>query len=386
MVDQKSKLNSSIMKNFIYLGLFLLLMACNSQKSKETTSQETTPTATEPLQWLTFEAADSNGKHIVFVTGDEEYRSEEGLSQMAKIMSTRHGFKSTVLYAQEPDKPGIINPNYTRNIPGLESLKTADMVVILTRFRALPHEQMLLIDNYLKSGKPILGLRTSTHAFNFGKNDSTSQWKHYANGYNGDKEEWKGGFGRFVLGEKWISHHGQHKHQSTKGLFAPGAEEHSILNGIKDGEIWGSTDVYGVRLPLPGDSEPIVLGQVTNRKGEYDENDVFYGMRPTDDEAATTNKKGEKLNDPMMPVAWTKSYQLPGGEKGKAFSTTLGASSDLLSEGLRRMVVNGIYWAMDLPVPAKADVTLVGTYNPSQYGFQSDAFWIEKNMKVSDFK
>ncbi|MEQ6118166.1 ThuA domain-containing protein [Reichenbachiella sp. MALMAid0571] len=375
------------MKNFIYLSLFLILLAC-SQKPKET-SQETTPVSNndnKPVQWLTFGATENNGKHIVFITGDEEYRSEEGLSQMAKIMSTRHGFKSTVLYAQEPDKPGVINPNYTRNIPGLESLKTADMVVILTRFRALPHEQMLLIDNYLKSGKPILGLRTATHAFNFGKNDSTSQWKHYGNGYNGDKEEWKGGFGRFILGEKWISHHGHHKHQSTKGFFAPGADNHPILNGIKDGEIWGSTDVYGVRLPLPGDSQPIVLGQVTNRKGEYNENDIFYGMSASDNEAATTNKKGEKLNDPMMPVAWTKSYQLPGGKKGKAFTTTLGASSDLLSESLRRMVVNGIYWAMDLPVPENADVALVGIYNPSQYGFQKDAFWIEKNMKVSDFK
>ena len=34
----------------------------------------------------------------------------------------------------------------------------------------------------------------------------------------------------------------------------------------RDGEIWGSTDVYGVRLPLPGDSKPLVLGQVTARK------------------------------------------------------------------------------------------------------------------------
>jgi hypothetical protein len=362
------------MKNIIYLVLALCLLACYAPKAQESNS---------PQQWLTFEG---KKKHIVLVSGDEEYRSEEALPQLAKILSKKHGFKCTVLFAQNPDEPGIVNPNYLTNIPGLEHLASADMMIIFTRFRALPDEQMEHINNFLMSGKPVLGIRTATHAFNFNKKNPSPNWEHYRNGYNGDKSEWADGFGRLVLGEKWQYHHGHHKHQSTKGLIAEGAEKHPITNGIEDGDVWASTDVYGVRLPLPGDSQPIILGQVINRKGDFDENDIFYGMKPSDDEVAGKNNKGMDLNNPMMPVAWTKSYQLPGGKKGKVFTSTVGASADLLSEGVRRLLVNGTYWALDMKVPKKAKVDLVGNYTPTQYAFRSAEYWEKKQLKVSDLK
>src|SRR5207253_5486188 len=101
----------------------------------------------------------------VLVSGDEEYRSEEALPQLAKILARHHGFKCTVLFAVDP-KDGTINPNVNNNIPGLEALKTADLMVIFTRFRDLPDEQLKHIVDYVESGKPIIGLRTATHAFN----------------------------------------------------------------------------------------------------------------------------------------------------------------------------------------------------------------------------
>ena len=104
------------------------------------------------------------------------------------------------------------------------------------------------IDDYLRAGKPVVGLRTATHAFNI---PTDRAYAHYSNGYHGEKAAWADGFGRLVLGEQWISHHGHHGKESTRGLIAPGAEEHPILRGIDDGAIWGPTDVYGVRLPLP---------------------------------------------------------------------------------------------------------------------------------------
>lgn len=370
------------MKHLIYPIILLFLIACNGQKKTKNTE---TKNVSEPTQWLTFKGESKKAKHIVLISGDEEYRSEEALPQLAKILSTRHGFNCTVLFAQNPDNLGIIDANYGQNIPGLEALESADMMVIFTRFRALPDNQMQYIDNYLKTGKPVMGIRTATHAFNFGK-DSDSNFKHYGNGYNGDKTAWKGGFGRFILGEKWISHHGQHKHQSTFGLIANGAQSHPITNGIEDGDVWGSTDVYGVRLPLSGDSQPIILGQVMNRKGAYNESDIFYGMKPTDNEIATTNKKGEKLNDPMMPVSWIKSYQIPNGKKGKVFTTTVGVANDMLIEGTRRLLVNGVFWALDLQVPAKANVELVGEYNPSAYGFRKKEYWAQKQLKIESFK
>lgn len=368
------------MKKFIYLFTCIAFLACKEQK-KEAAAEG--PVVETPKQWLVFEGKDAKAKHIVLVSGDEEYRSEEALPQLAKILSKHHGFKCTVLFAQNPDKPGIVDANYVKNIPGLQALEAADMMVLFTRFRALPDEQMQHFENYLKAGKPLIGIRTATHAFNFGEKDSTL-FRHYSNGYKGANQEWVDGFGRLVLGEKWDSHHGHHKHQSTRGVIAEAAASHPISNGIASGSIWGPTDVYGVRLPLPGDSQPIVLGQVINRKGAFDENDLFFGMKPTDDELATENNTGLKVNDVLMPIAWTKSYQIPGGVKGKAFTSTIGAASDMLNEGVRRLLVNGVFWAMELPVPKEANVNLIGTYSPSAYGFRKDAYWNEKQLKISD--
>lgn len=343
-------------------------------------------------QWLSFDGKSDMPK-IVLVSGDEEYRSEEALPQLAKILSTTHGFNCTVLFAQDPKRPGYVDPNYLHNIPGLDQLASADLMIIFTRFRALPDEQMKFIDDYLKSGKPVLGIRTSTHGFEFEEVDFKSNYIHYSNS-NEEDGDWKDGFGRLVMGEKWIAHHGEHGDQSTKGMAAPDAKSHPILNGIKDGDIWGPTDVYGVRLPLPGDAQPIVLGQVTERAGEFDEKDARLGMRPTDSKPAgpamRDNDEDEEvevnLNDPMMPIAWTKSYQLPGGKKGKTFATTIGASTDLLAEGTRRMMVNATYWLLDLEVPAKVNVDLIGAYEPSRFAFYKDKYWDKKKIEISSLK
>jgi hypothetical protein len=369
------------MKKILVLLIGCLVVTTCGQKTGKKTIEKA---ELIPKQWLTFNAEAKDAKHVVLISGDEEYRSEEALPQLAKILSTRHGFRCTVLFAQDPAMPGIINANYVQNIPGLEALNSADLVVIFTRFRALPDDQMKFIDDYLKNGKPVIGIRTATHAFNF-DTDSPSDYIHYSNGYEGDKEEWAGGFGRLVLGEKWISHHGHHKHQSTRGIVSEAGKFHPVTNGIEAGDIWGPTDVYGVRLPLPGDSQPIILGEVTEREGVFDEEDLFYGMRPTDSISATTNDKGELLNDPMMPIAWTKSYQIPGGKEGRAVTTTIGAASDMLNEGVRRLLVNSVFWSLDMVVPEKADVGIVGDFKPTAYEFRDDEYWLQKQLKVEDF-
>src|SRR4029079_5927775 len=87
--------------------------------------------------WVVYEGRDGpgKGKHIVLVSSDEEYSSEEALPQLAKILATHHGFKCTVLFAVGDD--GTIAPRKS-NIPGLEALKTADVLILFTRFRNLP--------------------------------------------------------------------------------------------------------------------------------------------------------------------------------------------------------------------------------------------------------
>jgi hypothetical protein len=260
-----------------------------------------------------------------------------------------------VLFAVAKD--GTIDPNTNDNIPGLEALRVADLMIIATRFRDLPDDQMKEVADYVESGRPIIGMRTATHAFN------VKRGKAYAR-YSYNSNEWDGGFGRQVLGETWVSHHGQHGKQSTRGVIAPGAEGHPILRGIKDGDVWGPTDVYGVRLPLPGDSRTLLLGQ------------VLEGMKPTDKPVAG------KPNDPMIPIAWVKSYKGTSGRTGRVFTTTMGASQDLLSEGTRRMLVNACYWAVGLEdrIVPTSDVGLVGTFDPLPFRFGG----FRKGVRPSD--
>ena len=295
-------------------------------------------------QWVHYSAGKGPGagKKVVLVSGDEEYRSEEALPQLGKILSVRHGFDCTVLFAINKD--GEIDPNTNDNIPGLEALEKADLMIIATRFRDLPDEQMKHIVDYVESGRPVIGLRTATHAFNISKHPT---YKSYSNGGP------EGGFGGRVLGEQWVNHHGGHGSESTRGIIPTDAKGHPILTGIADGEIWGPTDVYTVNLPLKGDGKALVLGQVVK------------GMKPQDPPL-----EGKK-NDPMMPVAWVKTFTTESGKVGKAFTTTMGAATDLENEPLRRMLVNAAYWAVGLEsqIPAKADVTLVGEYKPLPFGF-----------------
>jgi type 1 glutamine amidotransferase len=300
--------------------------------------------------WVVYNGGDGpgKGKHIVFVSGDEEYRSEEGLPQLARILAQRHGFNCTVLFAVDP-KDGTINPNETHNIPGLEALKTADLLVIQTRFRDLPDEQMRYIVDYVESGKPVIGLRTATHAFNLTTSKTYAKYS-----WNNNGKDYPGGFGKQVLGETWVNHWGSHGKQSTRGVVVKGQEDSPILRGIKDGDIWGPTDVYEVHLPLGNSCTPLVLGA------------VLENMKPDDKPI-----EGKK-NDPMMPVAWTNSYKGESGKTSRVFATTMGAATDLEREGTRRMLVNACYWAVGLEdkiPPHGADVELVGDYKPLPFGF-----------------
>ena len=254
---------------------------------------------------------------------------------------------------------GEIDPNAGDNIPGTDALKTADLMILALRFRHLPPEQMKPIDDYVQSGKPVIGMRTATHSFNTKGDDPYAKYS-----FNSKVAGWENGFGKQVLGETWVNHHGAHGKESTRGLIAPGQEKNPIVKGCED--IWGPTDVYTVHLPLPGDSLPLILGQ------------VLVGMKPED--KALEGKK----NDPMMPVAWTKSWSPADGKKARIFTTTMGSSTDLSSEGLRRLLVNASYWCvgMEGKIPDRAKVDLVGDYAPTPFGFNKG----KKGMKPADFR
>ncbi len=296
--------------------------------------------------WVTYEGAKGAGpgRHIVFLSGDEEYRSEEGLPMLAKLLATRHGFKCTVLFAINP-KDGTIDPNTQTSIPGMEALDSADLCVMLLRFRELPDAEMKHFVDYLDRGKPIIALRTSTHAFAYSRNKQSP----YAR-FSWDSKDWPGGFGQQVLGETWVNHHGDHGKQSTRGILNEQFKAHPVLRGVTD--IWGPSDVYGV-VHLPDSAQVLVRGQ------------VLAGMKPGDPPL-----EGPK-NSPMMPLVWTLNYAGAGGKTNRIVTTTMGAATDLESVGLRRLLVNACYWTLGLGnrLPAEADVDYVGEFKPTQFGF-----------------
>ena len=313
----------------------------------------------EDKLWVTYEGKDGpgKGKRVVLLAGDEEYRSEEALPQLGKILSQRHGFTCTVLFSVNAQS-GEIDPKTGNNEPGIEALDKADLVITSLRFRAWPDEQMKHFANYIAAGKPIIGLRTSTHAFSGLKGE-------YSN-FNWDN---KGGFGKAVLGETWVSHWGGHKSQATRGVFEPDAKGDVILRGVES--IFGDTDVY--EAYPPADAKILVRGV------------VLKGMKPEDEPAdykkqRASDKQEQGVNEPAMAVAWTRVNDNAFGKGNKVLCTTLGSSTDLQNEGLRRLVVNAAYSFTGLEVPTKADVTVVGEFKPTFYGFDGHT----KGVKPAD--
>lgn len=306
------------------------------------------------IGWVSYPAGDGPGagKHVVLLAGDEEYRSEEALPMLAKILSARHGFKCTVLFSADPD--GTINPNLGTSLGKPETLDSADAIILSLRFRKWPDEAMKHFDDAIQRGIPVIGLRTSTHAFQL---PATSDFKQYNN------------FGKAVLGEKWISHWGKHKGEATRGVMEPPAKESPLLRGVED--VFGDSDVY--EAYPPDDAVILMRGQ------------VLEGMEPGDPPAAREKKRAsdgqmQDINTPMMPVAWTREVKNSSGKTNKVLCTTLGAATDLASEDLRRLVVNGVYWGLAIEVPEKADVTVVGDFKPSDYSFNG----FQKGIKASD--
>jgi len=290
------------------------------------------------------------GKHIVWLAGDHEYRSEESLPALARILAKHYGFKCSVFFTTDP-KTGFVEPG-SSNISGLEALRTADLLVIFLRFQDFPDEQMQHIVDYLDRGGPVVGFRTATHAFQIKRPDA--KFLKYTWNSQG---EYPGGFGRQILGETWVSHYGKNHAQSSRLLLQTDQSGHPILRGVKD--VWVQSGGYTAN-PLEG-SVILALGQILD------------GMTP--DSPPAKEKK-------ELPVAWYRTYHGASGKSGRVFTTTHGASEDLLNVDFRRMVVNAILWSAGLDAAIRPDdnISFVGPFQPSTYNFKG----FVTGMKPSD--
>ena len=320
-----------------------------------------TISAVEPGLVIEGKEGIGKGQHIVFVTGEEYYRSEEGMSMFAKILSQHHGYKCTVLFAIDP-VTGFINANKANNIPGLEALKSADLMVVFARFRELPDADMKHIVDYVNAGKPVLGIRNATHAFRYSAN-STSPYKNW----DFQSKAWLGGFGQQILGDTWIAHYGKFQKEATLATVISSQRNNPVLRGVAD-TIFCHTDVNSVERLTPKD---LVLMQ----------GQVLSGLNPMDPPVT------DKRKDVRMPFAWFKTYTAPSGKEGRSFSTTAGASLDWQSEDLRRLMVNAIYslTGHEKDIPEKSNVNFIGEYKPKPTGALSNEAWTALKLTPATF-
>ncbi|BCX46291.1 trehalose utilization protein [Haloferula helveola] len=300
-------------------------------------------------QWLTYPGGDGPGagKHVVLIAADQEYRSEQAMPMLAGVLSKHHGFHCTVLFGVNED--GLVDPTLPvypekgkesefkeHHIPGIEHLAKADLVIFFHRLLTLPDDEMKPIVDYLDSGKPFIALRTANHGFR-GKLPYEIDGK-------------KVGFGE-IVGGAFMSHHGNWSRDSTRGDIVPAMKDHPILTGVKD--IWGTTDVYRTFKEgegLPEGCTALVHGQplIGREQGGADNPD----------------------KEPL-PVVWFKNWKTSNDKEARVLHSTMGSAKDLRNPGLRRLVVNGVYWGLEMEdqITPDSSVDYVGKYEPLDSGF-----------------
>lgn len=241
---------------------------------------------------------------VVFVTGDHEYSSEATMPLIAAELEKHYGYQTIVLKSS-PDH------NAEENIPGLEALRKADLAVFFLRWRRLPAEQVKYIEEYLKSGKPVVGFRTSTHAFNYPKGHELEKWNAFGQLAFQSPPGWGG-----------VSGHTHYGHKSTTDVSViPEMASNPVLTGVAN-QFHVSSWLYRVLPDYP------VKGSTW----------LLMGHSVNPDKKATDN-----------PVAWTGTNSYGG----KYFMTTLGHPEDFNQEPFQRIVINAIHWASGKPVPKK---------------------------------
>ncbi len=317
-------------------------------------------------QWLIYPGGEGpgKGKHIVLISAEQEYRSEQSMPMMAKLLSKHHGFDCTLLFGV--NEKGEVDPTLPvypekgkeaefkpHHIPGLEHLASADLVIFFTRLLTLPEPELQQIVKYVDSGKPFMALRTANHGFR-----SQLPYK-----INNKQVRW----GEDILGGAFLGHHGRWQADSTRGSIVEAQKQHPILTGVSD--IWGNSDVYRTYkegTSLPEGCTALVWGQ------------PLMGRKPDD----APNTKLEPL-----PVAWFKLWETSTGQKAKVFHSTMGSGTDLKNAGLRRLITNAAYWCMGLEgrISATSSVEVVGEYKPLDSGFNYEKLGV-KPLPISAYK
>ena len=247
-------------------------------------------------------ASEEDRPVVVFVTGDHEYSSESTMPLLAAELERNYNMKTVVLKSS-PDQ------NAEENIPGLEALKEADLAIFFLRWRRLPAEQVKFIDDYLRSGKPVMGFRTSTHSFNYPEGHELRSWNAFGERAFGSPPGWGG-----------VAQHTHYGHESSTDVYVIDKEaSHPILSGVAKNfhvKSW----LYKVLPDYPAKGSTwLLMGKPVNPNSPH----------------AIEN-----------PVAWTWT----SASGAKTFMTTLGHPEDFQEEAVQRLCINAIHWTLDKPL------------------------------------
>jgi type 1 glutamine amidotransferase len=232
----------------------------------------------------------SQHPHVVFLIGEDEYRTWETLPEFAKKELGPQGYRVTIVTDDPADK---------NNFPGLvDALRSADVLVLSTRRRTPPPDQLNALRAYLASGKPLVGIRTASHAFALRPNDpplaaTRASWQEF------DPE---------VLGGHYTNHYPAGP--KTSVTVAPGAETHPILKGVSTGALPGNGSLYKVS-PLAAGTKRVLIGTIPGQ--------------------------------PAEPIAWTHEY---GPKHARIFYTSLGHPDDFSNGEFRKLLLNAVVWAL----------------------------------------
>ncbi len=228
--------------------------------------------------------------HLVIVSAEREYRTEETLPAFARQHLGRT-FRVSYVFA---------NANERNDLPGIEVLRDADLALISVRRRVLPPEQMQVIRDFVAAGKPIVGVRTANHAFSLRKQEPPA-------GYQ-DWTQWD----HEIIGGNYSNHYGSGP--AVRVSMAPGAEQHVILRGVDAAKLVSHGSLYVVH-PLVAGATPLLMGAVEGH--------------------------------PAEPVAWT--HHTPTG--GRVFYMSIAHADDFAQEGINRLLSNALHWAAGITPP-----------------------------------
>jgi type 1 glutamine amidotransferase len=221
---------------------------------------------------------------VCLVSASAEYKSDETLAEFQKFIEAGYNAACTRVFGGDKGT----------SLPGLEAIDSCDVMVLFTRRVTLPPDQLERVKKYFQAGRPVVGLRTASHAFQ--------------NYLELDKE---------VLGGNYSGHYGAGP--VTQVSIVEKAREHPILAGVKP--FTSAASLYK-NVGVAADIELLLNGTITDPK---------------------------EKKDVTHPLAWTRMHN-----GGRVFYTSLGAPVDFANENFRRMLVNAIFWTAKRSVEAKA--------------------------------